>query len=37
MYKNRTLEKKLINVSKEFPVVVLTGPRQVGEVVYIWE
>lgn len=31
MYKNRTLEKKLINVSKEFPVVVLTGPRQVGK------
>lgn len=31
MYKNRALEKKLINVSKEFPVVVLTGPRQVGK------
>ena len=30
-YKNRLLEKKLAKVGHNFPVVVLTGARQVGK------
>lgn len=31
MYKNRYLEYEIINISKTFPVVLLTGARQVGK------
>ncbi len=31
MYIKRTLEKSIISISKFFPVVLLTGPRQVGK------
>lgn len=31
MYIKRTLEKRLLNLSKKFPVVALTGPRQSGK------
>jgi len=31
MYYERTIEKTLISVSKSFPVLMLTGPRQVGK------
>lgn len=30
-YINRTIEKKIIEMSKSFPVIMLTGPRQVGK------
>lgn len=31
MYIKRSLEKDIINASQQFPVVMLTGPRQVGK------
>lgn len=31
MYKERHLEKTILKLSKSFPVVLLTGPRQVGK------
>jgi hypothetical protein len=31
MYYERTIEKTLININKTFPVLLLTGPRQVGK------
>lgn len=31
MYKNRYLEHKIINISETFPVLLLTGARQVGK------
>lgn len=31
MYKKRTIEAKLLEISSQFPVVVVTGPRQVGK------
>ena len=30
-YINRTIEKKIIEMSKSFPLIMLTGPRQVGK------
>ena len=31
MYRNRIIEKTIINISKQFPVILVTGPRQVGK------
>ena len=31
MYINRDLEKVVLRTSKSFPVVLITGPRQVGK------
>ena len=31
MYYSRILERKIKEISKQFPVVLLTGPRQVGK------
>lgn len=31
MYINRSIEKELVSLSKQFPTIVITGPRQVGK------
>ncbi len=31
MYKNRTIETVIINTIEQFPILLLTGPRQVGK------
>lgn len=31
MYLNRIIEKAIINISRQYPAVLLTGPRQVGK------
>ena len=31
MYINRAIEEKVLNISKSFPVMLITGPRQVGK------
>ena len=31
MYINRSIEKELVSLSKQFPAILITGPRQVGK------
>ena len=31
MYINRSIEKELVSLSKQFPIIVITGPSQVGK------